>query len=97
MAAMDVGWSDLGGWTSLLGALGARGAGRVVEAGATAELGPDDLAIRRIRGRLVLDRGPLSGILDPDGPSAILLGGVADLPIVDALIARCSPPEARPT
>jgi mannose-1-phosphate guanylyltransferase len=95
MAAMDVGWSDLGGWTSLLGALGAGGTGRVLEPGGRAELGREDLAIRRVDGRLMLDRGPLSGILDADGPSAILHGADADLPIVEALIARCTPPEDR--
>ena len=33
MASMDVGWSDLGSWTALLAALGARGTGAVVQAG----------------------------------------------------------------
>ena len=33
MAAMDVGWSDLGSWSALLGAIGARGTGAVVQAG----------------------------------------------------------------
>ena len=33
MASMDVGWSDLGSWTALLEAIGARGSGAVVQAG----------------------------------------------------------------
>ena len=43
MAAMDVGWSDLGSWTALLGALGSRGTGAVVQAGETVEVDADDL------------------------------------------------------
>ena len=35
MASMDVGWSDLGSWTALLAAIGARGEGAVVQAGET--------------------------------------------------------------
>ena len=35
MASMDVGWSDLGSWSSLLAAIGARGEGAVVQAGET--------------------------------------------------------------
>ena len=33
MGSMDVGWSDLGSWTALLAAIGARGEGAVVQAG----------------------------------------------------------------
>ena len=93
MAAMDVGWSDLGGWTALLGALGAGGLGRVVQPGESADVGPDDLVVRRSGGRLGVVTGPLAGILDADGPTAVLAAARADRPIVDALIARCSPPE----
>jgi mannose-1-phosphate guanylyltransferase len=94
MAAMDVGWSDLGGWTALLEALGARGTGRVVQPGETATAGPGDLVVRRVGGRLTLEPGPREGILDSDGPSALLTGAAADASIVEALLARCSPPEA---
>ena len=38
MASMDVGWSDLGSWSALLAALGARGSGAVVQAGETVEV-----------------------------------------------------------
>lgn len=62
MAAMDVGWSDLGSWTALLGALAggtADGAtGRVVQTGETLELGPDDLVIRAADGKLIVESGP---------------------------------------
>ena len=37
MASMDVGWSDLGSWSSLLAAIGARGSGAVVQAGETVD------------------------------------------------------------
>lgn len=59
MAAMDVGWSDLGSWTALLGAIAggdARGAtGRVLQTGETIRLGPDDLIVRTVSGRLVVE------------------------------------------
>ncbi len=38
MASMDVGWSDLGSWTALLAAIGARGSGAVVQSGETVEV-----------------------------------------------------------
>ena len=40
MAAMDVGWSDIGSWSALLAALGARGTGAVVQAGETVDVEP---------------------------------------------------------
>lgn len=97
MAAMDVGWTDLGGWTVLLARLGARGDGRVVQAGEPAEAGPDDLVVRRRGGRLSLEVGPASGILDADGPSALLVGGRPDRAVVEALIERVSAREGEPS
>ncbi len=62
MGAMDVGWSDLGSWTALLGAMaGDRldgATGRVVQTGETIELGPDDLVVRSDGERLVVEAGP---------------------------------------
>ena len=62
MGAMDVGWSDLGSWTALLAAIAPSDAdgvsGRVLQTGETVELGPDDLLIRTVGGRLVVDVGP---------------------------------------
>ena len=52
MASMDVGWSDLGSWSSLLAAIGARGEGAVVQAGETVTVEADDLVVRRLDGRL---------------------------------------------
>jgi mannose-1-phosphate guanylyltransferase len=96
MAAMDVGWSDLGSWGALISALGGRTTGRVVQAGEVADVGAEDLVVRRDEGRLVVEDGARTGILDAHGPSALLTGGRADREIVDALIARCSQPETRP-
>lgn len=95
MAAMDVGWSDLGGWAALLAGLGCPGSGRVVQAGEAVEAGASDLVVRRRDGRLVLDPGPLGGILDPDGPSALLVGAASGRPIVMDLIERVGAAEER--
>jgi mannose-1-phosphate guanylyltransferase len=97
MAAMDVGWSDLGSWTQLLEALGLRGVkGAVVQSGTAASAGPEDLVVRRQAGRLTLSAGPLDGILDAVGPSALLTGVAEDRATVEALLARCSQQESRP-
>ncbi|MEP7379624.1 MAG: sugar phosphate nucleotidyltransferase [Chloroflexota bacterium] len=64
MAAMDVGWSDVGTWRALLDALvapdgGYDGAAVVVQAGEVASLASDDVAvIRTTDNELVLERGP---------------------------------------
>jgi mannose-1-phosphate guanylyltransferase len=62
MAAMDVGWSDLGSWTALLGAIASHAGGtadgatgRVVQPGESVELRPDDLVVRTIDGRLLVE------------------------------------------
>ena len=59
MASMDVGWSDLGSWSSLLAAIGARGSGSVVQAGETVTVEADDLVVRRVGGQL--------GVIAPPG------------------------------
>lgn len=95
MAAMDVGWTDVGTWSVLLEVLGARGVvGAVVEAGDTVEAGPDDL---------VIDRGPSGlavreaggGTITADRPIAILRGARDARAIVHALLDRCAAAEAR--
>ncbi len=88
MGAMDVGWSDLGNWTSLLAALGASGIGSVVQAGEPGHAGGDDLLVRRVGGRLRLERGPRHGILDPNGPCAVLVGARGSWTDVEALLDR---------
>jgi mannose-1-phosphate guanylyltransferase len=76
MAGMDVGWSDLGSWTALLGALAGgegRATGRVVQTGEAIDAGPDDLVIRPIGGRLAVEH-PAEGRIVPDGVWAHLSG-----------------------
>jgi mannose-1-phosphate guanylyltransferase len=83
MGTMDVGWSDLGSWTALLGAIAgdrANGAtGRVVQSGETFDVGPDDLVVRPAGGRLVVEAGPAvagasGGTIVADGVWAHLAG-----------------------
>ncbi len=93
MAAMDVGWSDLGGWSALLAAVGASGTGRVISAGTPADAGPDDLIVERLDGRLAVADGPRA-ILAPS-PTALLAGAAATRSAVEALVERVSSWEDR--
>jgi mannose-1-phosphate guanylyltransferase len=93
MASMDVGWSDLGSWSALLAALGARGTGSVVQAGESAEVEHDDLVVRRIGGRLGVIAPPERGRMTATQPIAILRGTGPDRAIVEDLLERCSGPE----
>ena len=93
MAAMDVGWSDLGSWTSLLAAIGARGSGAVVQAGETVTVEAEDLVVRRVAGRLGVIAPPERGSITATQPLAVLRGSGPDLALVEALIERCSVPE----
>ncbi len=94
MASMDVGWSDLGSWSSLLAAIGARGSGSVVQAGETVTVEIDDLVVRRVGGRLGVIAPPERGSITATQPLAVLRGSGPDLALVEALIERCSVPEA---
>ncbi len=93
MASMDVGWSDLGSWSSLLDAIGARGSGSVVQAGETVTVEADDLVVRRVGGRLGVIAPPDRGSITATQPLAVLRGSGPDLALVEALIERCSTPE----
>ncbi len=86
MAAMDVGWSDLGSWSVLLGAIGAVGTGVVIPANEPAEAGPEDIVVERVEGRLVVTPGP-RGILAPT-PTALLRAAAPGREAVDALVDR---------
>ena len=83
MASMDVGWSDLGSWTALLAALGARGTGAVVQAGESVEVDHDDLIVRRTGGRLGVIAPPERGRMTATQPIAILRGTGPDRAIVE--------------
>ena len=93
MASMDVGWSDLGSWTALLAALGARGTGAVVQAGESVEVDHDDLIVRRTSGRLGVIAPPERGRMTATKPIAILRGTGPDRAVVEDLLERCSEPE----
>jgi len=93
MVAMDVGWSDLGSWSALLAAMGARGNGAVVQAGETVEVEHDDLIVRRIGGRLGVIAPPERGRMTAAQPIAILRGTGPDRLLVEQLLERCSGPE----
>ncbi len=97
MGVMDVGWSDLGSWTALLGALSEDGrglVGRVVQTGDTFDAGPDDLVVRQREGRLVVEEAP-EGILVADGVWAHLAGARRLGSEVRALLDRVERQETR--
>ena len=93
MASMDVGWSDLGSWTSLLAAIGAPGEGAVVQAGETVTVDDGDLVVRRVDGRLGVIVPPERGSMTAAQPIAVLRGAAPDIGLVQALIHRCDGPE----
>ncbi|HET9613296.1 MAG TPA: mannose-1-phosphate guanylyltransferase [Candidatus Limnocylindrales bacterium] len=104
MAAMDVGWSDLGGWSALLAAIAggdAAGAeGRVVQPGETIVLGPLDLVIRPLGGHLVVEGpeatlGAAEGTIAADGVWAHLAGARHLTDEVQALLDRVEHQEVR--
>ena len=95
MAAMDVGWSDLGGWPALLEALAAtHPTGRVVPPGESVELGAEDLLLLRTDGRLGLMAGP-RGSISATAPMALFTDAASDRPILDALLERVAAQEVR--
>ena len=94
MGAMSVGWSDLGGWTAILGGLGVRGDGVVVQPGTVVETGADDLVIERQDGRLVAGSAP-NGTMSPQQVVALLRGARGGRDAVQALLDRCAAWESR--
>lgn len=94
MAAMDVGWSDIGSWSALLAALGVGGTGEVVQAGETVQVASGDLVVRRTAGRLGLVAAPESGSMTALQPIAVLRGARSGADQVEAMLRRCTLPEA---
>jgi mannose-1-phosphate guanylyltransferase len=90
MGSMDVEWSDLGSWSALLGAIGARGSGGVVQPGETIEVEGDDLVVRRVDGRLGVIAPPERGSMTATQPIAVLRGTAPDIDLVRDLIERCA-------
>jgi len=89
MGAMDVGWSDLGSWSALLSAIGARGEGAVVQAGETTKVDRDDLIVRRVDGRLGVIAPAEPGSMTAAQPIAVLRGAAPDVDRIRAMIDRC--------
>lgn len=95
MGSMNVGWSDIGSWSALLAAIGARGSGSVVQAGETVDVEADDLVVRRVDGRLGVIAPHERGSITAMHPIAVLRGTGPDRDRIEALIERCSQPEER--
>ncbi len=95
MGAMDVGWSDLGGWPALLAALGGPAVGRVVQPGEPFRPGTDDLVLVRRDGRLALLAGGGASMTSA-APMAHFPGARSARPILDALVQRVDLAEMRP-
>ena len=93
MAAMDVGWSDLGSWTQLVAAVGGQGTGRVVPPNEAARAEEGDLVVERKAGTLAVSAGPRD-ILAPS-PVALLAGAAAHREPVETLISRVAAWEER--
>jgi len=90
MGSMDVGWSDLGSWSALLEAIGARGNGGVVQPGESVEVEADDLVVRRVDGQLGVVAPIERGSMTATQPIAVLRDAAADIGRIQALIERCA-------
>jgi mannose-1-phosphate guanylyltransferase len=93
MAAMDVGWSDLGSWTQLIAAVGGEGSGRVIPPNEAAHAEDGDLVVEREGGVLAISAGPRDILAQ--SPVALLTGAAAKREPVDALISRVAAWEER--
>jgi mannose-1-phosphate guanylyltransferase len=93
MAAMDVGWSDLGSWTQLIAAVGGEGNGRVIPPNEAAHAEEADLVVERQGGALAISAGPRDILAQ--SPVALLTGAAAKREPVDALISRVAAWEER--
>ena len=91
MAAMDVGWSDIGSWTALVDAItgesGSIAGARVVEAGASADTTEEDVVVEPIEGRLTC-RVAAAGTIEAERPLAVLAGARSRLPEIRSLLDR---------
>jgi mannose-1-phosphate guanylyltransferase len=94
MAAMDVGWSDIGSWSALLGAIGVPGRGDIVQAGETVQTDTGDLVVRRLGGRLGLVEVPERGSMTALQTIAVLRGAREGAARIEDMLRRCSLPEA---
>ena len=86
MAGLGAGWSDLGSWTALLGAIGSPGSGTVIPANQPVDAAQDDLIVERVDGRLTVVPGPRSILAST--PTALLRGAAPGRGAVEALVDR---------
>ena len=93
MASMAVGWSDLGSWTQLIGAIGATGAGRVIPPNEQVHADESDLVVERIGGHLAVSAGPRDILAQ--SPVAHLTGAAPARDKVEALVTRVAEWEGR--
>jgi mannose-1-phosphate guanylyltransferase len=90
MGGMDVGWSDIGGWTALLGALGMDGVhGHVVQPGEQVTTTGDDLLVERTGDQVRAVAGSDSTMTASE-TVALLRGARPFETEVGALLARCA-------
>ena len=94
MGSMNVGWSDLGGWTAILAGLGLPGEGMVVQPGTSVLAEERDLVIERREGRLVAGAAP-EGTIHPSHAVALLRGAGGGRAAVQELLDRCAAWESR--
>jgi mannose-1-phosphate guanylyltransferase len=96
MGAMDVGWSDLGTWGSLVDAVsgGYSAPARVVPPGEEIGLADDDLLVRRDGGRLVLETVPAS-TMRSEQPMGYLPAASGHAGAIAALLNRVERQEVR--
>ncbi len=97
MGSMDVGWNDLGSWTSLLGELGLPGIeASIAKPDEPLESADDDLLIWRPEPRrLTSTPGANARMVGSNRPVAVLRGAGPHRSQIDALLERCSSPEAQ--
>ncbi len=89
MAAMDVGWSDVGSWSALVHAIAGNytGDARVVPEGESVDVGAADVVVRRTDdGQLALDGGPVR--LSSPRPMALLPGARQHADVLEQMLAR---------
>ncbi len=90
MAAMDVGWSDIGSWSALLAAIDVPGSGELVQAGETVQTSAGDLVVRRHAGRLGLVAVPESGSMKALQTIAVLRNAAGGADRLEEMLRRCS-------
>jgi len=98
MGSMEVGWNDLGSWSSLLAELGMPGIEAVIaQVGQPYDATVADLAVTRLDdGRLTASAGTDGTMVASSGPVAVLRGARTFQSRIDELLDRCSTPEAHP-